>query len=142
MRVLFFLLKVKGIVMRCFLSGLLASVTLFAYANQESDYQQTVERIKPVGEVRIETSSDKAPVQKETGQAIYEKRCTVCHQTGLAGAPVFRQNDWKLRLEKKNITELTESAIKGIGAMPPKGTCSECSEEDIKNAIQYMLPAP
>jgi cytochrome c5 len=29
-------------------------------------------------------------------------------------------------------------AVEGFNAMPPKGTCSDCSEEEIQAAINYM----
>ncbi|STX29880.1 cytochrome c5 [Legionella beliardensis] len=124
------------------------------FADQVSDFdrEQIIERIKPVGQVKIEDATPATEQKKvteptaqvaakeEPGQAIYERYCSSCHQNGLAGAPKFRQAaDWKPRMAKK-IEGLTASAIKGLNAMPPKGTCAECSEEDIKTAIQYMLP--
>jgi cytochrome c5 len=122
----------------------------FADNVNDFDRQQIIERIKPVGEVKIEETGPaksqkvEQPTQvaakDEPGQAIYEKYCASCHQNGLAGAPKYRQEaDWKPRMAKK-IEGLTASAIKGLNAMPPKGTCAECSDEDIKTAIEYMLP--
>ena len=35
---------------------------------------------------------------------------------------------------------LERCPIKGKNAMPPKGTCQECSDSDIKAAIDYMVP--
>ncbi|MFA5960863.1 MAG: c-type cytochrome [Tatlockia sp.] len=75
------------------------------------------------------------------GQSTYERFCSVCHRDGLVGAPKFRsESDWKPRTDKKTMDELVESATKGLNAMPANGTCTECSEDDMKNAIQYMLP--
>ncbi|MGQ3890293.1 c-type cytochrome [Legionella sp. CNM-1927-20] len=124
----------------------------FADNVNDFDRQQIIERIKPIGEVKIENAAPatnqkevqqpttQVAAKEEPGQAIYEKYCASCHQNGLAGAPKFRQEaDWKPRMAKK-IDGLTASAIKGLNAMPPKGTCAECSDEDIKTAIEYMLP--
>lgn len=128
---------------------LFASQCVFADV-VDFDKQQIKERIKPVGSVHLEqqqktaqpaVAEEKKPVQQEPGQATYEQYCSTCHKTGLAGAPKFRDAaDWKSRLENKNIDQLVASAIKGINAMPPKGTCQECDEQAIKNAVQYMLP--
>lgn len=75
------------------------------------------------------------------GQSIYEQNCVTCHEDGVAGAPRFRhKGDWAPRLQQKNLDELTASAIKGLNAMPAKGTCTECSDADIKAAIEYMVP--
>ena len=30
-------------------------------------------------------------------------------------------------------------AIKGKGAMPPKGACAACTDDDLKAAIEYMV---
>jgi len=111
------------------------------------DRRQIERRIKPVGQVRIVQDVAAKPQAKEKtaeppkGQAIYDKYCMVCHRTGLASAPKFRDTaDWKARLAEKNVTALTASAIKGINAMPAKGTCIQCSDEEIKAAIEYMVP--
>jgi cytochrome c5 len=31
------------------------------------------------------------------------------------------------------------NAINGINAMPPRGTCNSCSDEEIQASIDYML---
>lgn len=75
------------------------------------------------------------------GQEIYEQYCSVCHRDGLLGAPKFRvSSDWQPRLDKKTMEELTSSVMNGVNAMPAQGTCSECNDKDILDAIQYMLP--
>lgn len=75
---------------------------------------------------------------ERSGQEVYETNCKMCHGSGLAGAPKYGTSDWTERA-KKGIDELLEDAIKGEGAMPPKGACSNCSETEIKSAIQYMI---
>lgn len=126
------------------------SVCAFADSNQ----QQIEERIKPIGQVRLadqeilaantklaQSGTQTNPAQEIPGQAIYEQFCSACHRDGLAGAPKFRvAADWQSRLDKKSLDELVASAVKGVNAMPAKGTCTDCSATDLKNAIQYMLP--
>lgn len=135
--------------MRLILMVLLIAVVAPLQALEDFDQQQILERIKPVGNVQVEQPTaapaaapqNQPEVKKMPGQVIYETYCSVCHRDGLAGAPKFHnKEDWQPRLDKKTLDELTATAIKGLNAMPPKGTCSECSEEDIKQAIQYMLP--
>lgn len=76
-----------------------------------------------------------------SGEETYQKYCSVCHRDGIAGAPKFRdKKDWQPHLDNKTIDDLVAIATKGVNAMPAKGTCFECSDEDLKNAIQYMLP--
>lgn len=119
------------------------------------DRTQIEKRIKPYGQVRVEgeASVTKAEEKQKTAEkepaeglplsaeAIYTRYCAACHRTGLAGAPIFRNTEqWKPRLDKKSLEELTATAVKGINAMPAKGTCNQCSEEDIRRSIEYMLP--
>lgn len=123
-------------------------VVFSVHAAEDFEREQILLRIKPIGKVQVEGQSEARKVAEQPkkvdlapGQATYEHYCITCHRDGLAGAPKFRnESDWKTRLAKQKLDELTATAIKGLNAMPPKGTCSECSEEEIKQAIQYMLP--
>lgn len=70
--------------------------------------------------------------------AKYEKSCKLCHDTGLMGAP--KTGDaaaWAPRLEKGNDV-LLKHAIEGFNAMPPKGTCMDCTDEDLQKLIEKM----
>ena len=126
----------------------LITYCLSVYAT-DNEILKIEERIKPVGQVHIEANDTASPVvvslpitsTVRSSQAIYEQFCTVCHQSGLAGAPKFRDaKDWAPRLSTKKIDGLLASALKGLNAMPPKGTCQDCSDAEIKSAIEYMLP--
>ncbi|MFI4938604.1 MAG: c-type cytochrome [Candidatus Berkiellales bacterium] len=35
---------------------------------------------------------------------------------------------------------MLDIAKKGKGAMPPKGTCMQCSDEELRKTIEYMIP--
>jgi cytochrome c5 len=134
---------------------LFVAISMNVWALEDFARQQIVERIKPLGQVRVAEQEMAImgvnQVQKKSneaqtnsaGQATYEKYCSTCHRDGVAGAPRFRvAADWQPRLAKKTLDELVTSAMKGLNAMPAKGTCVDCSETDLKNAIQYMLPQP
>jgi cytochrome c5 len=74
------------------------------------------------------------------GQTVYQQYCSICHESGLIGAPKFRdKKSWEERLSKKSISELAASAMKGLNAMPAQGTCYECTQQDLKSAIEYMI---
>lgn len=132
--------------MRYILSILMLISPLCIYAEINSSPSETQDRIKPIGQVHLEennsnTPQKEKPITQTLGQKIYEQHCIVCHRDGVAGAPKFQDAmDWKARLAQGDINTLLASAIKGKNAMPPKGTCQECSDSDIKAAIQYMIP--
>jgi cytochrome c5 len=71
----------------------------------------------------------------------YNKSCAVCHAAGVAGAPkVGDAAAWEPRLAKGMDTLLT-SVKNGLNAMPPKGMCFDCTDEDYKELIKYMSGA-
>ena len=75
----------------------------------------------------------------DKGKEIYDTKCFTCHANGVAGAPKFGDKAaWEPRIATGMDTLLAVS-IKGKGAMPPKGTCMDCSDEDLKATIQYMI---
>lgn len=74
----------------------------------------------------------------EAGKKTYESACMMCHATGVAGAPrTGDKAEWGKRLQKGQDT-LYANAIKGIGAMPPKGGAA-ASDADVTAAVDYML---
>jgi len=75
------------------------------------------------------------------GGAVYKKACFICHDTGAAGAP--KRGDkaaWAPRIAKGVVT-LKQHALHGFNAMPPKGGNPALSDQDIANAIAYILEA-
>jgi cytochrome c5 len=76
---------------------------------------------------------------KADGKGIYDKTCVTCHSIGVAGAPkVGDKAAWAPRLAG-GVGALVQSAIKGKGAMPPKGGNAALSEAEIKAAVEHMV---
>lgn len=74
------------------------------------------------------------------GEGLYKQVCAACHAAGVAGSPKFGDKAaWEPRI-KTGLDMLTTSAIKGKGAMPPKGG-SAASDADIRAAVEYMVSA-
>ena len=114
-------------------------------SNSETMVENSVlERIKPVGEVRIDTSTQVASAEiveiaVRSGEEIYNSKCAGCHTSGVMGSPKFASlEDWAPRVAL-GLEKLTLSAIAGKGGMPAKGTCMDCTDNDIKITVQYML---
>lgn len=71
----------------------------------------------------------------------YNRSCISCHASGAAKAPrSFVPADWTPRLTK-GVDQLVLSVKKGLNAMPPKGMCYDCTDEDFKALIEYMAAA-
>jgi cytochrome c5 len=135
--------------------GLLGGILLMlwaipcANANNDMTTRAILERIKPVAQVYVRQptpaqASSAATTSKttvKTGEAIFKTYCTACHKTGVSGAPVLgNAKDWQPRIAE-GIDTLVDHAIKGYKVMPPKGTCMSCSDQEIKNAVEYMVNA-
>jgi cytochrome c5 len=68
----------------------------------------------------------------------YNKSCMVCHAAGVAKAPKLGSaEDWKPHMAK-GMDKLVASVKNGMGAMPPRGMCNDCSDADYKALIVYM----
>jgi len=122
--------------------GLAAGAALASVEDEIRD------RIKPVGQVCLqgEDCGDAAAAPAESassgprsGSEVYDAACMACHTTGAAGAPVIGNADqWGPRIEK-GMDTLIDHAINGFNAMPAKGGCASCSDEEIVASIEYII---
>ena len=116
-----------------------------------SDYKPdeiVVENIRPVGQVNIAGESDPAaapaaaPVaaaEPKSGEEVYNTSCMSCHATGAAGAPKLGDAAaWAPRIAA-GMDSMLANATNGLNAMPPKGLCMACSDEELQGAIQYIV---
>lgn len=68
----------------------------------------------------------------------YNKSCAVCHASGAANAP--KTGDaaaWEPRMAN-GMDAMVAAVNGGLNAMPPKGMCFDCSDEDYKALIEFM----
>nr|WP_219856840.1 MULTISPECIES: c-type cytochrome [Stutzerimonas stutzeri subgroup] len=107
------------------------------------------ERLKPVGSVCIQGeecaaagagAAAAAGGAARSGSDVYGKFCTACHGSGLLNAPKTGDTaTWSARADAAGgLDGLLTHAINGINAMPPKGTCGDCSDDELKAAIEHM----
>jgi cytochrome c5 len=74
--------------------------------------------------------------------SLYNSSCISCHAKGYGSAP--RSGDvaaWAPRMEK-GMDTLLDNAINGYKGMPPLGACTDCSEQDFVDLIEFMASAP
>jgi cytochrome c5 len=80
-----------------------------------------------------------AAYAERSGEEVYNAKCFVCHSSGVANAPKLGDSAaWSSRADK-GIEGLLKTAKTGINAMPPMGTCMDCTDKEMTAAIQYML---
>lgn len=122
-----------------------ALIAVQAMAMTDTNKEAIAERLKPVGEVCLQgdascagsvVSADAGP--KDPAE-VYSAKCSGCHDTGAAGAPkVGNAGDWAARIAEGKPT-LYKHAVEGFNAMPPKGLCMDCSEDDIHAVVDFMV---
>jgi len=115
---------------------------------QAATNDDIAERLKPVGEVCIqgEECAAAGPAAAAAGggglsaEEVVGKFCNACHGTGLLNSPkVGDTAAWQARADEKGgLDALLANAITGINAMPPKGTCASCSDDELMAAIKQM----
>ncbi len=73
------------------------------------------------------------------GAMIYERVCGVCHDIGTADAPRMIAAEMGARLDEQGRDALVETAINGLGAMPPRGGRMDLSDEQVAASVDYMI---
>jgi len=99
-------------------------------------------RIKPVitidGIMASGADAGSGEMAQKSPQELYQGACLACHASGVAGAPKLGDGAaWQARLGD-GIDAMVTSAIKGKGAMPPKGG-SAYSDDQLRMVIEYIL---
>jgi len=144
---------------------LIACVTIASISQAKHMDEDTIDkRTSPVGKVNIEgmptttevdhdaMGHEETVIAKEdvvevtvnaasgarTGDVLYNTYCIACHSIGLANAPKAGDSAAWTKLLEVGMDNLVASAVKGKNIMPPKGTCGDCSNEELEDAITFM----
>lgn len=80
-----------------------------------------------------------APATTGVGEKLYKQACFACHAAGIAGAPKFGDKVAWAKYTDTGIDTMVANAIKGKGAMPPKGGAVSASDADIRASVEYMV---
>ncbi len=109
---------------------------------------KVAERVTPSAKVCVEgdacasgapVAAAAVPAAARSADEIYNTVCAACHGTGAAGAP--KTGDaaaWGPRIAQGKDTLYTH-AIGGFNMMPPKGTCGNCSDDEIKSVVDLLV---
>lgn len=94
-----------------------------------------------VAPVASEVASVAAP-ENELGKKMFGKTCSLCHASGVGGAPKPGDKaDWAPRIAQ-GMDMLYKHAKEGFtgtkGMMPPRGGAPTMTDDEIKAAVDYM----
>ena len=139
------------------LAAKMSESTQQAYTRETAEYQAAVvERIAPVGQVYlpgeeqqadapiVEATAEPEPVATAmTGPQVYNTACLACHAAGVGGAPIVGDTaQWTDRIAQ-GADVLKRHAIEGFsgasGYMPAKGGRLDLSDDEVADAVDYMV---
>jgi cytochrome c5 len=135
----------------------MSEITQGVFTVESDEYQAEIrERMQPFGEVYL-PGDDMAAASEQaaavgapqpvattlTGPQVYNEACIACHGAGIGGAPALASAEaWAPRIEK-GVATLQQHAIEGFtgsaGYMPPKGGRLDLSDQEIRDAVEYMV---
>ena len=121
--------------------GTKAESTTIEGSSKASDPSQ------PINENRSEelqggANINDSPIQMEADfdvASAYQTSCFACHATGAAGAPLLGDIEaWDSRMEK-GMDAVMANVINGVNAMPAKGLCMNCTDNELQEIVGYMI---
>jgi cytochrome c5 len=76
------------------------------------------------------------------GEKIFKEFCGACHRQkpliDVRAPRIGDQTAWKNR-RQLGLEVLLKITVNGVGAMPARGGCFECSDEQLRETIHYIL---
>ena len=119
----------------------LAIITTGAMVADHMKPETIDKRTAPIGKVKVKKTSDAATAEAagpRTIKSIVDTYCMACHGTGMPGAAKIGDKEaWAAKLEKGKDAVMA-NAIAGINAMPAKGMCMDCTDDELWASIEYM----
>ena len=109
--------------------------------NHDSLSYLTIEDLTAIS-VYLKTVVSESPPKPKGGPGVatYEGYCSGCHAMGSGGAPKMGDTAaWDALTKKSTMAQIYNNAIHGINGMPAKGTCNSCSDDEIKQTVDYMI---
>lgn len=92
----------------------------------------------PVKQAAVKPEAKKVASTHPDGEKLYKTSCVACHSTGVANAPKLGDKTAWAPLVEKGLDSVLEVAIKGKGAMPPRGA-SSADDATLRAAVEYMM---
>ena len=79
----------------------------------------------------------------DSGKIIFNTSCFICHKDGAGEVTMLSDKHYWTENRAKDIETLVQHVHDGYtgdyGTMTPKGSCADCSKDDLRDAIYYMM---
>jgi cytochrome c5 len=77
-----------------------------------------------------------------SGGQVYQEFCALCHASGFDNAPRIGDRAAWLPRTRLGLDPMVRVAVRGHGAMPPRGGQANLTDEELRDAVIYMISAP
>lgn len=125
---------------KAFAAVIVLCLTANVYAGGESAAKKPVEGTRGyIDEINRPPEPYIGPTR--SGAQVYAYRCAGCHDKSTQGAPMPGDDiNWGMRA-RQGMDVLMKHTIEGYKneVMPPRGSCGNCSDAELKAAVVYML---
>lgn len=73
------------------------------------------------------------------GKVVYENNCAICHKSEFKNAPKVGDIAAFKPIIAQGFEETFLKTLNGYGNHPPRGACGDCTDAELKAAVQYMM---
>ena len=88
-------------------------------------------------------SNQEYQINISNGEIIYKNFCISCHHRGVVGSPKLNETLRWETIFKKGIDSVFLNTLNGFnglyGSMPPKGACINCTDNDLLDALYFII---
>lgn len=127
---------ILGLAVPIGLAVMFSQLVTTGQSGKDAPEEAVMKRIQPVAKVELAGAGGGAKAAK-SAEEIYKTTCAACHDSGAAGAPKLGDKGaWAGRIGV-GLEKLTQSGIKGKGAMPPKGG-TDLSDTEFAAVVAYV----
>ncbi|HHE31777.1 MAG TPA: cytochrome c5 family protein [Chlorobaculum parvum] len=105
---------------------------------EEAAPAATEEAAAPAEEAAAPAEEELTP-ELAAGKEVYDASCAMCHDSGMMNAPKpGDKTAWEPRLAQ-GMDAVMKHTIEGLNGMPAKGGNPALTDEQLQNAVDYML---
>lgn len=90
----------------------------------------------------VEPPDPRPPGAARSGPEVVRSYCALCHESGFDNAPRIGDRAAWLPYTKLGIDPMVRTAIRGHGAMPPRGGQANLTDGELRDAVIYMISSP
>ena len=90
----------------------------------------------------VEPPDPRPAGSERSGAEVARQHCFLCHATGFDNAPRIGDRAAWLPYTALGLDPMVRAAIRGHGAMPPRGGEANLTDAELRDAVIYMISAP